>query len=68
MAPATALYAPAAPVGLYGLAAVWVVYALKSYIHRDLMASLEAECRITRVFPGTLGGGEVTVCTASPPN
>ena len=45
---------------------VWVVFAFKSFIDRDLAASLDAECPVARVFPGTLGGGEVTVCTASP--
>ncbi len=48
---------------------VWVVYTLKSYIQSgapDLMAALNAECAVQGVFPGTVGGGDVTVCAALP--
>ena len=48
---------------------VWVVYTLKSYIQSgapDLMAALNADCAVQGVFPGTLGGGDVTVCAAAP--
>ena len=48
---------------------VWVLFALKSYIvsrSPDLMRVLDDECKIAKVFPGTLADGEVTVCTIPP--
>lgn len=48
---------------------VWVLFTLKAYIAGDapdLMRMLDAECKVARVFPGTLRDGEVTVCTMLP--
>lgn len=48
---------------------VWVVYTLKAYIESrtpDLMSALRTECAVARVFRGTVGDGDVTVCTAAP--
>ncbi|MGQ0764502.1 MAG: glycosyltransferase family 39 protein [Gemmatimonadota bacterium] len=44
---------------------VWVLYTFPRYIAAtmpDLMALLRAECRESRVFRGTVGGGDVHVC------
>jgi uncharacterized membrane protein len=44
---------------------VWVLYTLEGYIESntpDLMAALRSDCRKARVFPGTVGNGDVTVC------
>jgi len=44
---------------------VWLVYTLpiqvKTY-RPDIWATIDKNCQIVKVFPGTLGGGEVTVC------
>jgi 4-amino-4-deoxy-L-arabinose transferase-like glycosyltransferase len=49
---------------------VWVLYTLKknslAIEAPDLLRALEAECVIARVFRGTVGDGDITVCTASP--
>lgn len=48
---------------------VWVLFTLKAYIASrspDLMRVLDDECKVAQVFPGTLSGGEVTVCTIPP--
>ena len=48
---------------------VWVVYTLESYIADktpDLMQRLRAECHVEAVFRGTVGHGDVTVCTTPP--
>ena len=41
----------------------WVVYAFPEYFDPQLDALLTAKCGERRVFPGTVGGGDVTVCT-----
>jgi hypothetical protein len=49
---------------------VWVLYTLKknslAIEAPDLLRALEAECVVTRVFRGTVGDGDITVCTAPP--
>jgi len=48
---------------------VWVLYTLESYIQSDspeLMQLLRSECAVARVFPGTVAGGELTVCRFPP--
>jgi len=48
---------------------VWVLFTLKAYIASrspDLMRVLDDECKVAKVFPGTLSDGEVTVCTIPP--
>jgi mannosyltransferase len=45
---------------------VWLVYTFPRYlaIYDSALANLvERECREQRVFPGTVGGGDVIVCT-----
>jgi hypothetical protein len=45
---------------------VWLVYTFPRYlaIYDSLLADfVERECREQRVFPGTVGGGDVIVCT-----
>jgi hypothetical protein len=45
---------------------VWMVYTFPLYVERetpDLMATIRRDCPAKRVFPGTVGGGDVTVCT-----
>lgn len=45
---------------------VWVVYTLVAYIEHDspdLMKTLRTECAVREVFRGTVGGGDVTVCS-----
>jgi len=44
---------------------VWLLYTLPRYIERanpELMALVKRDCRVVRVFHGTLSGGDVTVC------
>jgi hypothetical protein len=40
-----------------------VVYAFPEYMHPDLAGLLQRECRDRRAFKGTVGGGDVIVCT-----
>lgn len=45
---------------------VWFVYTFPRYLDLydpGLAAHVDADCREQRVFPATLGGGEVIVCT-----
>ncbi|MBL8981030.1 MAG: glycosyltransferase family 39 protein [Gemmatimonadetes bacterium] len=45
---------------------VWFVYTFPRYLARydaTLAAWVERECRAARAFPGTVGGGDVLVCT-----
>jgi mannosyltransferase len=42
---------------------VWIVYASPEYMTPELLGWIRRECRATKVFPGTLAGGEVIVCT-----
>jgi hypothetical protein len=50
-------------------AMVWLVYTLpievKAY-HSDVWGIIENDFEVVRVFPGTLGGGEVYVCRHRP--
>jgi hypothetical protein len=48
---------------------VWVLYTLESYIQSrtaDLMNAIRAECAVAGVFRGTVGNGDVTVCSIPP--
>lgn len=47
--------------------AVWVLYTFERYLDESLLRSLRGECETARVFPGTVGGGAITVCRY-PPN
>lgn len=45
---------------------VWMVYAFPRYVERgepDVWAVIQRECDVQRVFRGTVGGGDVVVCT-----
>ena len=45
---------------------VWVLYTFERYIEASDMAlavSLRSACETVRVFPGTVGGGSITVCS-----
>lgn len=47
---------------------VWLVYTFPRYLARfdsSLASLVERDCRPPRVFAGTVGGGEVVVCTLS---
>jgi len=47
---------------------VWLVYTFPRYLARydaRLAEMIERECRPERSFPGSVGGGEVIVCTLS---
>ncbi len=49
---------------------VWVLYTFPRYIEVDapgLMAVIRRDCEIMRTFRGTVGGGDVVVCTLGPP-
>lgn len=60
------------PVPLESLIAkserAWVVYAFPEYIDPRLDALLTEKCGERRVFPGTVGGGDVIVCTTAARN
>lgn len=48
---------------------VWAVYTFPRYLESgfpDLMRKMHEECRLARIFPGTVGGGEVIVCAFDP--
>jgi len=42
---------------------VWVVYSFEEYMDRGLVAHLRRSCTPRQVFHGTLGGGDIVVCT-----
>jgi hypothetical protein len=47
---------------------VWFVYTFPRYLARydaSLAAWVDRECPAPRAFPGTVGGGDVLVCTLS---
>jgi mannosyltransferase len=47
----------------------WLLYTLPVYIEAttpELMAAIRQECPPARVFPGTLGGGDLIVCAIEP--
>jgi hypothetical protein len=41
----------------------WVVYSFPEYMDPALVKELEHACATARVFQGTVGGGDVVVCT-----
>jgi uncharacterized membrane protein len=48
---------------------VWLLYTFPIYIERktpELMAAIRQECAEKFVFPGTVGGGDITVCRTEP--
>jgi hypothetical protein len=45
---------------------VWIVYTLPAHVPPEVRTVLEKECPPARVFPGTVGGGDVIVCAAAP--
>jgi hypothetical protein len=47
-------------------ARVWMVYAFPRYVETDVpdvWAVIQRECKVRSVFRGTVGGGDVVVCT-----
>jgi hypothetical protein len=45
---------------------VWMIYTFPRYLalfDSALEATVDRECRTERVFPATLGGGDVVVCS-----
>lgn len=44
-------------------ARVWLVYSFPEYMAPDLVATVQERCVPQRVFPGTVGNGDVIVCT-----
>ena len=42
---------------------VWLVYTFPAYIDSELRETLARECRPARVFPATIGGGDIIVCS-----
>lgn len=48
----------------------WVIYTFPRYLERsapELADRLRRECRTQRVFRGTVGGGDIVVCTVEAP-
>lgn len=48
---------------------VWVVHTMDAYIRSDapdLMRALETQCSARRTFVGTVGDGDITVCSLAP--
>jgi mannosyltransferase len=44
----------------------WVLYTFPRYLEArlpDVASIIRRECRPERVFPGTVGGGDIVVCT-----
>lgn len=44
---------------------VWVLYTFPLYVERKmpgLMAAIRRECTPNKVFPGTIGGGDIVIC------
>ena len=44
---------------------VWLIYTFPRYLMKydpKLAATVQRECRSARVFPGTVGGGDIIVC------
>lgn len=47
---------------------VWLLYTLPEYLETetpDLMGAIRKEFTVVRVFPGTVGGGDIVVCWAT---
>jgi mannosyltransferase len=48
---------------------VWALYTFPMYVERKmpgLMDAIRRECAPQRVFPGTVGGGDIVVCVIEP--
>ncbi len=48
---------------------IWAVYTFPRYLERsapEIMAVITRDCPTTRVFPGTVGGGDIIVCAIPP--
>jgi len=45
----------------------WVVYSFPEYMDAKLDAFLRDRCGDRQIFPGTVGGGDVVVCTTGGP-
>jgi hypothetical protein len=43
---------------------IWIVYAFPEYMDQALGETIHRECPSLKVFPGTLGAGQVVVCVA----
>jgi hypothetical protein len=41
----------------------WLVYSFPEYMDPELVEGIHQYCRTQQVFPGTLDGGDVIVCT-----
>jgi mannosyltransferase len=46
---------------------VWVVYSFEEYMDPGLVGEIHRSCNVRHVFRGTLGGGDVIVCTLERP-
>lgn len=68
--PWTAVEAPAELTALRAQGRrLWLVYTLPRYLEYgapDLWRAIGDECRPARVFPGTVSGGDIVVCTFPP--
>ncbi len=42
---------------------VWMVYTLPAYVDPGLLQLMDAGCDVRETFRGTVGGGDVTVCS-----
>jgi hypothetical protein len=42
---------------------VWVVYSFEEYMNVGVVDQIRRYCKPQRIFPGTLGGGEIVVCS-----
>ncbi len=45
---------------------VWAVYTMESYIEQALRSHLHDACIMPKIFSGTVGSGDITVCRLSP--
>jgi len=48
---------------------VWLVYSFPAYLERgapDVAAVVRQECGTAKIFPGTVGGGDIHVCELGP--
>ncbi len=48
---------------------LWLVYTLPAQLqgfHPEIWRAVGADFEVVKVFPGTLGGGEITICRAKP--
>jgi hypothetical protein len=50
---------------------IWLIYTLPIHLkayHPEIWELIDNDFKIVKVFPGTLGGGEVYVCRREPGN